>query len=80
MVRANVNGCAGTDEVEISVVDQGFAGQESLLVRSGADNSWVLVRQGDLVAEIALSGVTDANARRLADRAAERLCAGTTAC
>ncbi|MFY1688782.1 hypothetical protein [Plantactinospora sp. WMMB782] len=83
-VRTNVDGCAGADRIEITVVDRGFAGEESVLVAAeveGVRNLWVFVRRADLVTEIWIKNGTDhAEARRLADRAAVRLCAGTTNC
>ncbi|MGI5212721.1 hypothetical protein [Plantactinospora sp. CA-290183] len=76
-LRADVQGCR---DAELTIADQGFAGQESMLVLSG-DNGWILVRQGDLLTEITVDNGSDtAEARRLGARAAQRLCAGTDAC
>ncbi|MBF9131121.1 hypothetical protein I0C86_19460 [Plantactinospora sp. S1510] len=83
-VRTNVNNCVARDRAEISIVGQGFAGEESLLVYSeneGLGNLLIFVRQGDLLAEIWRKDGTDrADALRLADRAAARLCVGTNVC
>jgi hypothetical protein len=83
--RRLVTGCQPYRPGEsLSIVDSGFAGDESLLVAAtgdGTPNRWLYVRQGDLVAEIWLKGEDDpAEARRIARRAADRLCAGTDAC
>ncbi|HYN92895.1 MAG TPA: hypothetical protein VES42_03495 [Pilimelia sp.] len=67
----------------IVVTDTGH-GDESLHVRfttEGGGGAWVVVRQGDLVAEVSLPGGGDpAEADRVAAAVADRLCAGTAAC
>lgn len=83
--RRTVTGCEPNRPGDsLSVLDSGFAGDESLLIASnveGTQSRWLFVRQGDLVAEVWLKSTTDAaEARRLAERAAARLCAGTDAC
>ncbi|MEU2663967.1 hypothetical protein [Micromonospora sp. NPDC007220] len=83
--RRLVTGCRPHDpEQSLAIVDSGFAGDESLLVAATGDGTpsrWLLVRRGDLVAEVWLKGEDDpAEARRIAQRVAERLCAGTEAC
>ncbi|MFD6681142.1 hypothetical protein [Micromonospora parva] len=74
----------GNERKSLSIVDSGFAGDGSLLIRFNAEGliSYTLfVRQDDLVAEIWLGSVTNrTEVRRLAQRAADRLCAGTDAC
>ncbi|MEW2430030.1 hypothetical protein AB0877_18645 [Micromonospora sp. NPDC047644] len=80
-----VTECKRSKELSsLSVVDSGFAGDGSLLIRFDAEGliSYTLfVRQGDLVAEVWLGSLTNrTEARRLAQRAADRLCAGTDAC
>ncbi|MFF5054522.1 hypothetical protein ACFY1S_15200 [Micromonospora sp. NPDC000663] len=74
----------GDEQYSLKIVDSGFAGDGSLLIRidgPGSVEYMLFVRQGDLVAEIRMSDRTDeAEARRVAQRAADRLCAGTNAC
>ncbi|SIN26871.1 hypothetical protein [Micromonospora cremea] len=85
-VRALFTGCtpyrAGSS---LSVLADGLgAGDESLLVGStieGQRSRWLVVRQGDLVAQVMLDmDATPAEARRYARPVAQRLCAGTDAC
>lgn len=76
-VRRQVQQCGGyRTTAGLSIEDERFAGEESLLVRAGhegGESLLVLVRQGDLVAEFKpASGVEPL---RLAERAADRLCA-----
>ncbi|MEU4398555.1 hypothetical protein [Micromonospora orduensis] len=79
-----VTQCEPEDErYSLSTVDSGFAGDGSLLIRSDGPamvDYTLFVRQGDLVAEIRLGNLTESEARRLAQRAADRLCTGTDAC
>ncbi|MET8255959.1 hypothetical protein ACFYPG_12020 [Micromonospora sp. NPDC005553] len=79
-----VTQCEPEDErYSLSTVDSGFAGDGSLLIRSDGPSLvdyTLFVRQGDLVAEIRLGNSTESEARRVAKRAADRLCAGTDAC
>lgn len=69
---------------DLAVLDSGFAGDAALLIgwdTAGNQTRWVFVRQGDLVAEVFIKQATDdAEARRVAQRVAERLCSGTDAC
>ncbi|MEV1142727.1 hypothetical protein [Micromonospora sp. NPDC049799] len=69
---------------EFSLWERNFVGDQSLLVAQeseGVFTSWLVLRQGDLVAEIWLGRSTTLDgAKPLAQRAAERLCAGTNAC
>ncbi|SDZ17608.1 hypothetical protein SAMN05444365_106163 [Micromonospora pattaloongensis] len=68
----------------LSIMAEGLAGDESVLVGAvieGKPGRWLFVRQGDLVAQLRLdSKSTPAEARIYAQRAANRLCAGTDAC
>ncbi|NJP30466.1 hypothetical protein HCJ94_00270 [Micromonospora sp. HSS6-12] len=68
----------------LTVLAEGLGGVESLLVGSvvgGEPGRLLLVRRGDLVAQIRLDGrATRAEARSYARAAASRLCAGTDAC
>ncbi|MEU4526686.1 hypothetical protein AB0F49_00500 [Micromonospora ureilytica] len=79
-----VTQCQPEDErYSLSTVDSGFAGDSSLLIRSDGPSLvdyTLFVRQGDLVAEIRLGNLTESEARRVAQRAADRLCTGTDAC
>ncbi|GIG88963.1 hypothetical protein [Plantactinospora endophytica] len=77
-LRANLRNCP---EIGVDVVDEGFAGDESLLAVTDDRHGWIVVRRGDLVTQIAIDTPGDrAGARRLAERAALRLCAGTDRC
>ncbi|WP_422734548.1 hypothetical protein ACN26Y_08160 [Micromonospora sp. WMMD558] len=75
-----VTGC----RPEFSIWERDFVGDGSLLVgleTEGVWSTWLVLRQGDLVAEVWLGKRKDLEgAKVLADRAAERLCAGTDAC
>ncbi|MEU8386569.1 hypothetical protein [Micromonospora sp. NPDC048842] len=69
----------------MSVLADGLgAGDESLLVGSdieGVRSRWLVVRQGDLVAQVALDmDTTPKEALRYARPVAQRLCAGTDTC
>ncbi|MCX5119777.1 hypothetical protein OG992_21555 [Micromonospora sp. NBC_00362] len=69
----------------MSVLADGLgAGDESLLVGSDIDgvrSRWLVVRQGDLVAQVALDmDTTPKEALRYARPVAQRLCAGTDTC
>ncbi|MBY8873668.1 hypothetical protein K7640_17690 [Micromonospora sp. PLK6-60] len=84
-VRNQVARC-GAERTKMSVVDQGFVGDDALIVRAESIETGkfvfhIFVRQGDLVAEVWKSDAKDvAAARSLARKAATRLCAGTDAC
>jgi hypothetical protein len=70
--------------VRFVVVDTDFAGADSVLLRydldEGGSGFVVFVRQGPLLTQIAPPEETVAAMRDLARAAAQRLCAGTTAC
>ncbi|MDG4827742.1 hypothetical protein O7627_00295 [Solwaraspora sp. WMMD1047] len=76
-VRAGVESCSD----RFSVLDEDFAGEESLVIQfdaGGLVSLYVVVRQDDLVTTVWRSGQPDqAAATRLGERAADRLCAGT---
>jgi hypothetical protein len=62
-------------------------GDESILMREtrtvGGPPAWrIMIRQGDLITEIrtAVDGLTEAQARDLGRRAAQRMCAATPTC
>jgi hypothetical protein len=83
-LRGWVSLCDAGDGMEQAIVDEGFAGEQSVLILSnvrGVQNLHIFVRQGGLIAEVVPGDVTDLDgARTLAERAAARLCHGTTAC
>lgn len=84
-VRERVAACAPAGGQSITVTDRDFAGQEALLVAvdhgGGYRTNHVLVRQGDLVAELFVKPAWDRAALRGLGRvAAARLCGGTPAC
>ncbi|MER7440325.1 hypothetical protein [Micromonospora avicenniae] len=68
----------------LDVLAEGFGGDESMLVGSvmeGRPTRWILVRQGDLVAQLRVDwNTTPQDAAHLARPVADRLCAGTDAC
>jgi hypothetical protein len=70
------------DSMEVIAEDLG--GADSVLVgslTSGRPNRWLLVRQGDLVAQLWLGEQsTESVARSYARKVADRLCAGTDTC
>jgi hypothetical protein len=66
-----------------TIVREGFAGDESLILKSesdGIDSTYIVVRAGGLVAQIWYKDTTTPDPVHLGQRAAARLCAGTTAC
>jgi len=83
-IREQVETCNPSPQMQQSIVDEGFAGGGSLLIYTkveNVENLHIFVRRGGLVAEIWHKGLTDRDeARRLAARAAERLCVGTDTC
>ncbi len=84
LVRDRVRTC-GSTSVTLAVPASGFAGDESLLVRTDFGEGYValhiFVRQGDLVSEVWRKDLIDpAAARDLGRKVAARLCAGTDAC
>ncbi|MEW2382543.1 hypothetical protein AB0873_10705 [Micromonospora sp. NPDC047707] len=83
--RRFVAGCVPTrPDDSLTVLAEGLGGAESLLVGSVIEDEpgrLLLVRQGDLVAQVRLDGrATRAEARSYARAVASRLCAGTDAC
>lgn len=84
-VRQFIADCelSGPDS-SLSILAEDLAGEDSVLVASvieGIPNRWLFVRQGDLVAQLDIEyQVTEADARPLARKVAERLCAGTDSC
>ncbi|RKN29622.1 hypothetical protein [Micromonospora musae] len=68
----------------LTVLAAGFGGDESMLVGSvmeGRPARWILVRQGDLVAQLRVDkDTTPQEATQLVRPVADRLCAGTDAC
>jgi hypothetical protein len=83
-VRAAVAHCDPGAGIVQAIVSEGFVLDDALLIATeveGVRSLHVFVRKGPLVAEIQPADRTDrAAARALAERAAERLCAGTNAC
>ncbi|MGI5524574.1 hypothetical protein ACQEUX_27065 [Micromonospora sp. CA-259024] len=85
-VRAKFSDCTPIRTGDsLSVLADGLgAGDESLLVGStieGEPSRWLVVRQGDLVAQVTLDmDTTPEEARTYARPVAQRLCAGTDAC
>lgn len=83
-VRARVAACEPVGTQTISIADRDFAGEEALLVTvdyGGQVTHHVLVRQGDLLAELFVKPAWDRAALRgLARVAAAILCDGTPAC
>ncbi|WP_412541032.1 hypothetical protein R8Z50_35575 [Longispora sp. K20-0274] len=76
--------CASSDNLTVTTVDSGFAGDESLLItvvrRTSSEvnsSTHVLVRVGDLVAEIV---TLPGGHRAMAAKAAARMCAATGTC
>ncbi|MEW2443097.1 hypothetical protein [Micromonospora marina] len=67
-----------------AVVAESLGGDDAVLVASevaGLPSRWLVVRQGDLVAQVSVrSTTTPAEALRLARSVANRLCAGTDTC
>ncbi|RKN46241.1 hypothetical protein [Micromonospora endolithica] len=71
----------------IRVLADGLGGDEGLLMGAtvdGREQRWILVRQGDLVAENPVRSlgvqITEAEARKTAQKVAARLCNGTDDC
>ena len=81
-VRGNVSRCASFNEIRMSVVDEGFAGDESLMVRTTGSNDQIhgFVREGNLVTEYSAGEDTEARTAQLGTRAAARMCAVTRTC
>ncbi len=83
-LRAVVAHCDAGDGIEQAIAAEGFAGDESMLIVTdigGRLSTHAYVRQGPLVAQISPADEAGrAEVRRLAGRAAERLCAGTNSC
>jgi hypothetical protein len=68
----------GGDQMTWSVPHEGFAGDESLVL-NWQGNTYIVVRAGGLVTQI-WSQDTTIDPVLLGQRAAARLCYGTTAC
>ncbi|MFI6331147.1 hypothetical protein ACIBBG_22940 [Micromonospora chersina] len=68
----------------LSILAEGLGGDDGVLVGGeikGIPARWLFVRRGDLVAQLRLDHQTTPDeARRFAEPAADRLCAGTDAC
>lgn len=82
-VRGNVRRCASFEQVAMSTVDQAFAGDESLMVRTKTPDKDLIhgfVREGNLVTEYSASERTQARAAQLGTKAAARMCAVTRTC
>jgi hypothetical protein len=64
------------------ITAQSFAGAESLVVKSAEPGvtSYIFVRSGPLIAQIFYQDVDGTDPVSIGQKAAERLCAGTTAC
>jgi hypothetical protein len=60
-----------------------FAGDDSFTIHNGAGptlTTYIFVRTGSLVAQVLYEAIDDTDPVVIGQRAAERLCAGTTAC
>ncbi|MCO1596249.1 hypothetical protein M8C17_13890 [Micromonospora sp. RHAY321] len=84
-VRRTVSQCEPDGQrSSLSILDSGFVGDGSLLIRfnaQGVVSHTLFVRQGDLVAEVWLDTLTgQADIRQVAQRVADRLCLGTDSC
>ncbi|MFI7072704.1 hypothetical protein [Micromonospora sediminicola] len=84
-VRQLVTGCAPARSGDsLTILAESLGGDDALLVGSeieGTPSRWLVVRRGDLVAQLRVDHqTTPAEARRTASSVADRLCAGTDAC
>ncbi|MEU0076351.1 hypothetical protein [Micromonospora tulbaghiae] len=84
-LRRLVTGCEMEQPGDsLSIMAESLGGDDGVLVGSevgGRPGRWLVVRQGDLVAQVRLdSQTTPTEARRTARSVANRLCAGTDAC
>lgn len=84
-LRKLVTGCEMEQPGDsMSIMAESLGGDDGVLVGSdvgGRPGRWLVVRQGDLVAQLRLdSQTTPAEARRTARSVANRLCAGTDTC
>lgn len=75
----------GDSRYSLAIVDAGFAGRDALLVElrvnGGDPGFYAFVRQGDLVAEVEFpDSMPRDDARAIAVRAWQRLCAATPTC
>ncbi|MEV4690910.1 hypothetical protein AB0K27_07260 [Micromonospora echinospora] len=84
-LRKLVTGCEMEQPGDsLSIMAESLGGDDGVLVGSevgGRPGRWLVVRQGDLVAQLRLdSQTTPTEARRTARSVANRLCAGTDTC
>jgi hypothetical protein len=85
-VRAMAQGCVHTgagDPMTWTIVEQGFAGDDALVLKwqgAGVDNTFIVVRAGELVTQIWYKDTDTPDPVLLGQRAATRLCEGTTTC
>ncbi|MGV9763307.1 hypothetical protein [Micromonospora tulbaghiae] len=84
-LRKLVTGCEMEQPGDsLSIMAESLGGDDGVLVGSevgGRPGRWLVVRQGDLVAQLRLdSQTTPTEARRTARTVANRLCAGTDTC
>ncbi|MEV6514206.1 hypothetical protein AB0M37_00300 [Micromonospora chalcea] len=84
-LRKLVTGCEMEQpDDSLSIMAESLGGDDGVLVGSdvgGRPGRWLVVRQGDLVAQLRLdSQTTPTEARRTARSVANRLCAGTDTC
>jgi hypothetical protein len=81
-VRGNARACASFGDLKVSILDEGFAGDESVIVRVTGTNDQVygFVQVGNLVTEYLPSDDTQARTAQLGPRAAARMCAVTRSC
>lgn len=83
-VRKLVTGCRPTrPEDSLSIMAESLGGDDAVLVGGdmGTPARWVVVRQGDLVAQLRVDHqTTPSEARRVAGWVVNRLCAGTDTC
>lgn len=84
-VRQLVTGCEPTRPGDsLSILAESLGGDDAVLVGSeieGTPARWVVVRQGDLVAQLRVDHqTTPSEARRVVGWVVNRLCAGTDSC
>ncbi len=84
-VRGMAQGCVQVlgDPMTWTIVHQGFAGDDALVLKlqgAGVDNTFIVVRAGELVTQIWYKDTDTPDPVLLGQRAAARLCEGTTTC